>query len=299
MVKSKIFKGKDIYITSGFGKRTYIFNGTKVSDFHYGVDYGTYLLKLPQYAIENGKIKHITITGSLGNCVYIEYPRLKKIFQHGHLDKILVEVGQTVDNNTIIGYTGQTGQTTGIHLHLGMFPNLDWNKNYYDRNWEDVSKYIYPNKTVIELANEVIQDKWDNYPKRKELIEEAGYDYSEVQKLVNEILNKQNNNKTVIELANEVIQGKWDNYPKRKELLEKAGYNYSEVQKLVNEILEKQTNLKKGDKVKVINAIQYDGKPFKTYYDVYDIIEVKGNRVVIGIGKVVTAAIDIKNIKKI
>lgn len=250
MVKSKIFKGKDIYITSGFGKRIYIFNGTKVSDFHYGVDYGTYLLKLPQYAIENGKIKHITITGSLGNCVYIEYPRLKKIFQHGHLDKILVEVGQTVDNNTIIGYTGQTGQTTGIHLHLGMFPNLDWNKNYYDRNWEDVSKYVYPNKTVVELANEV-------------------------------------------------IQGKWDNYPKRKELLEQAGYNYNEVQKRVNEILKNQSNFKKGDKVKVINAIQYNGKPFKTYFDVYDIIEIKGNRVVIGIGKVVTAAIDIKNIKKI
>lgn len=53
-----------------------------------------------------------------------------------------------------------------------------------------------------------------------------------------------------------------------------------------------------GDKVKVLKAVTYDGKAFKTYSDKYDVIEVKGDRVVIGIGKTVTAAVKIGNLAK-
>ncbi len=113
---------------------------------------------------------------------------MNKIFQHGHLDRIDVVAGQTADNNTVIGLTGMTEQATGIHLHLGLFPSSDWNKDYYSRKWEDVSKYVYPLKTTEEMAHEVIAGKWDNYPKRKELLEKAGYNYREVQRMVNEIL---------------------------------------------------------------------------------------------------------------
>lgn len=55
--------------------------------------------------------------------------------------------------------------------------------------------------------------------------------------------------------------------------------------------------IKVGCKVKVLRAITYAGKPFKTYYDKYDVLEVNGNRVVIGIGKTVTAAVHINNIE--
>lgn len=54
--------------------------------------------------------------------------------------------------------------------------------------------------------------------------------------------------------------------------------------------------IKAGDKVKVLNAVTYTGQKFKTYYDEYDVIQVNGDRAVIGIGKTVTAAINIKNI---
>ena len=53
-----------------------------------------------------------------------------------------------------------------------------------------------------------------------------------------------------------------------------------------------------GDKVIVTNNITYAGKRFKTYYKEYDVIEVKNDRVVIGIGKTVTAAVNIKNLQK-
>lgn len=111
---------------------------------------------------------------------------------------------------------------------------------------------------------------------------------------------------SVEEIAKEVIAGKWGNGIDRKVKLEAAGYNYSQVQTRVNELIKNSSSnttttetIKKGDKVKVINAITYTGSPFRLFYKEYDVIEVNNDRVVIGIGKTVTAAINIKNIKKI
>lgn len=108
------------------------------------------------------------------------------------------------------------------------------------------------------------------------------------------------------EIAREVISGKWGNGIDRKVKLEAAGYNYSQVQTRVDELMKNSSSnttttetIKKGDKVKVINAITYTGSPFRLFYKEYDVIEVNKDRVVIGIGKTVTAAINIKNIKKI
>lgn len=57
--------------------------------------------------------------------------------------------------------------------------------------------------------------------------------------------------------------------------------------------------LKKGDRVKVLNAVTYDGKPFRTYYDTYDVIQVSGARVAIGVGATVTAAVNAANLRKV
>lgn len=57
--------------------------------------------------------------------------------------------------------------------------------------------------------------------------------------------------------------------------------------------------LKKGDRVKVLNAVTYDRKPFRTYYDTYDVIQVSGARVVIGVGATVTAAVNAANLRKV
>ena len=88
-------------------------------------------------------------------------------------------------------------------------------------------------KTIDQLADEVLAGKWDNGAERERLLTAAGYDYNAVQKRVNEILNK----KTVDEIANEVIRGEWGNGAERKEKLTAAGYDYFAVQKRVNEML--------------------------------------------------------------
>lgn len=43
-------------------------------------------------------------------------------------------------------------------------------------------------KSIDEIAKEVINGKWKNYPERKTLLENAGYNYGEVQNRVNEML---------------------------------------------------------------------------------------------------------------
>lgn len=60
------------------------------------------------------------------------------------------------------------------------------------------------------------------------------------------------------------------------------------------------TTIRVGDKVKVLNNVQYNGKTFKVYNSSYTVLEVKGDRVVISSdGKNVTCAINSKNIRKI
>lgn len=123
--------------------------------------------------------------------------------------------------------------------------------------------------------------------------------YDNVENVENSVDNSANVD--IEQLARDVINGKYGNGEERKQ---KLGALYSKVQARVNEILlgnnqNKEESIKVGDKVQVLKAIQYNGQPFKTYYNIYDVIEVKGDRIVIGIGKTVTCAINKNNIRKV
>ena len=91
-------------------------------------------------------------------------------------------------------------------------------------------------KTVTQLAKEVIEGKWSNGDERKQKLTEAGYNYSAVQKKVNELCEKMK----IDEIAQEVIQGKWGNGEERQQKLTDAGYDYDKVQVRVNELMKNQ-----------------------------------------------------------
>lgn len=98
-----------------------------------------------------------------------------------------------------------------------------------------------PNKTIDELAQEVISGLWGNGETRKNRLLAAGYDYNAVQAKVNEIIKanaEKEVKKTVAELAQEVLAGLWGNGDERKQKLTAAGYDYSAVQKEVNSLVE-------------------------------------------------------------
>lgn len=98
-------------------------------------------------------------------------------------------------------------------------------------------------KSLDNIAREVIQGKWGNGDERKKKLTEAGYNYAEVQARVNTLVTGRivkpvtPAKKSVDVIAKEVIQGKWGNGTDRKNRLTKAGYNYAEVQKKVNQLL--------------------------------------------------------------
>lgn len=89
-------------------------------------------------------------------------------------------------------------------------------------------------KSVDELAKEVLAGKWGNGDARKSALEKAGYNYSAVQKRVNELCGS---SVDYTALAKEVIAGKWGNGADRKNRLTKAGYDYDKVQAKVNELM--------------------------------------------------------------
>ena len=65
----------------------------------------------------------------------------------------------------------------------------------------------------------------------------AGYNYDEIQKIVNNILSTSSsisNRKTNEEIANEVIRGLWGNGEQRYINLTNAGYDYNAIQAIVN-----------------------------------------------------------------
>lgn len=94
-----------------------------------------------------------------------------------------------------------------------------------------------PQKSINEIAREVIDGQWGNGPDRQARLSAAGYDYNAVQAEVNRILGAAPApppQKSISELANEVIAGLWGNGPERAARLTAAGYNAAAVQAEVN-----------------------------------------------------------------
>lgn len=101
----------------------------------------------------------------------------------------------------------------------------------------DINTTLQPQKTILDLANEVIAGKYGVGEERKQAL---GPLYNEVQSKVNEIIKGKSSNitlKSIEVIAREVIEGKWGNGQNRKDKLTSAGYNYNTVQKRVNELL--------------------------------------------------------------
>lgn len=91
-----------------------------------------------------------------------------------------------VDDKNIVH---ASGTKKGILVEPFYIPSFGYQYHLrYSQSESQTNCAIPPNKSIHEIASEVIAGKWSNYPKRKELLENAGYNYSEVQREVNRIL---------------------------------------------------------------------------------------------------------------
>lgn len=103
------------------------------------------------------------------------------------------------------------------------------------------------------------------------------------------------------EMAEEVKAGKWGNYPERKTRLEAAGYDYQAIQDIVNASKKASNKITKGSKVQFTGTKSYSGINLASWTKnyIFNVIEVSGDRVVIGKGSAVTAAVNIKDCQKV
>lgn len=178
-----------------------------------------------------GNAKGSTGNASYGNCVKIDHGNGYATL-YAHMQKELkVKFGEQVNAGQVLGYMSNSGNAYGGHLHFEV-----WKDGVRINPTEYLDKdFVVSNKTIDEIANDVIEGKYGNYPERKERLEAEGYNYYEVQSKVNQMI--KNNKKSIDEVAKEVIQGKYGNQPERQKRLEAEGYNYREVQNRVNELL--------------------------------------------------------------
>lgn len=108
-----------INITSGFGYR--IHPTLKELKFHSGIDIGvpngTQVL-----ASADGKVIYAGSAGTYGVLVKIEHEGNMET-RYAHLTVPTVKVGDIVTKGTVIAYSGNTGRSTGPHLHFETLKN--------------------------------------------------------------------------------------------------------------------------------------------------------------------------------
>ena len=123
------------WYSSGFGWRTHPL--TRKREFHHGLDIKT-RAGVPVIAAADGTILKAERNGYLGKTIEIAHDAPQFKTQYAHLKDYAegLKVGQKVKRGQIIGYVGNTGRSTGAHLHYGIH---DANKNA----WVDPSSYIF------------------------------------------------------------------------------------------------------------------------------------------------------------
>ncbi len=103
-----------LVVTSKYGYRPHPVTGRY--QFHKGIDFraatGTRV-----YASKGGRVIFAGRKGGYGKIIGIEHEGNFTTW-YGHLSRIKVKTGQTVNTGKVIGLSGNTGISTGPHLHF-------------------------------------------------------------------------------------------------------------------------------------------------------------------------------------
>jgi len=147
-------------INDGFGWRTDPFTGKRT--WHNGVDYTTATgvpittnvpMTVVGAGVQNGYGNIVTLRDESGNT-----------YKYAHLDQMTVKPGQVIPPDTLIGYVGNTGKSTGSHLHFEAANAAGVSKDPNSINpatgklWSDVSGFK-KGQTLNESIKDAVPDK--------------------------------------------------------------------------------------------------------------------------------------------
>lgn len=147
-------------INDGFGMRKHPLTGEY--KMHYGQDYTT-ATGVPITTNVPMTVVDATVQTGYGNVVILRDDS-GNTYKYAHLDAMTVKKGQTIPPDTLIGYVGNTGGSSGSHLH---FESIDRNGKHQDpmkvnpdtgKLWSDVSGFT-KGQTLNESIKTAVPDK--------------------------------------------------------------------------------------------------------------------------------------------
>ena len=106
-------------LSSGFGKRSRPTRGA--STYHKGIDWAT-PIGTAVMASSGGTVAKAGWGSGYGYVVYINHADGRQT-RYGHLSKVLVSAGQTVSQGQKIALSGNTGISSGPHVHFEILIN--------------------------------------------------------------------------------------------------------------------------------------------------------------------------------
>ena len=108
------------WLSSNYGWRNSPFNAGSRT-FHGGIDMAV-SQGTPIYAALDGTVSAVGYNATYGNYVIITHHSGYKTL-YGHMKATACRKGNFVYTNTVIGYVGSTGMSTGPHLHFTVYKN--------------------------------------------------------------------------------------------------------------------------------------------------------------------------------
>ena len=107
-------KNPTYHVSMPFGPNIHPITGTWY--IHKGIDLSTYRSGDPVVATASGQVVTVAFDNGFGNYVVIKHSH-GMYTRYAHLNSFRVKKGQSVDQGQIIGTIGNTGISTGPHLH--------------------------------------------------------------------------------------------------------------------------------------------------------------------------------------
>ncbi|WP_319779163.1 M23 family metallopeptidase [Maridesulfovibrio sp.] len=101
------------WVTSPFGWRSSPFTGKR--EYHKGIDISC-PIGTPIYAPAKGTVSFSGSQGGYGKLIKINHGA-NLATRYGHMKQQIVKKGQVVTRGELIGYAGNTGRSTGPHVH--------------------------------------------------------------------------------------------------------------------------------------------------------------------------------------
>ncbi len=107
-------KNPNYHISMAFGPNIHPLNGNWY--IHKGMDFSTWRSGDPVMATASGQVVTVSFDNSFGNYVIIKHNH-GMYTRYAHLNSFRVKKGQSVEQGEVIGTIGNTGVSTGPHLH--------------------------------------------------------------------------------------------------------------------------------------------------------------------------------------